>query len=130
MYFKIIAESISEIRNSIPSGILLVSAAKTRLPEEIRAAIKPGINIVGYNYVQEAERMYREIGLETGLHYVYLGNVTNHGNADTRCPGCGQILIERTNLGIIKNKIRDGNCQYCGRGIAGAGMSYDRNRKV
>ena len=64
----------------------------------------------------------REIGLETGLHYVYLGNVTNHGNADTKCPGCGQILIERTNFGIIKNKIQDGNCPNCGREIAGVGM--------
>jgi len=72
----------------------------------------------------------REIGLKTGLHYVYLGNVTNHGNADTKCPDCGQILIERTNFGIIKNNIRDGSCQYCGRGIAGEDMSYDRNLKV
>ena len=70
----------------------------------------------------------RVIGLKTGLHYVYLGNVTNHGNADTKCPDCGQILIERSNFGIIKNNIRDGSCQYCGRGIAGEGMSYDRNR--
>lgn len=31
----------------------------------------------------------RGIGLETGLHYVYLGNVINHGNTDTKCPGCG-----------------------------------------
>ena len=71
----------------------------------------------------------REIGLKTGLHYVYLGNVTNHGNADTRCPECGQILIERINFRTIENKIRNGYCQYCGRGIAGAGMSYDRNCK-
>jgi len=64
----------------------------------------------------------REIGLETGLHYVYLDNVTNHGNADTKCPDCGQILIERTNFGIIKNKIQDGHCPNCGREIAGVGL--------
>lgn len=64
----------------------------------------------------------REIGLETGLHYVYLGNITNHGNADTKCPDCGQILIERTNFGIIKSKIQESYCPNCGREIAGVGM--------
>ena len=64
----------------------------------------------------------REIGLKTGLNNVYLGNVTNNVTADTRCPGCGQILIERTNFGIIKNKIQDGHCPNCGREIAGVGM--------
>jgi pyruvate formate lyase activating enzyme len=72
----------------------------------------------------------REIGLKTGLHYVYSGNATNHGAADTRCPDCGQILIERTNFEILKNKIRNGYCPNCGKGIAGAGMSNDRNRIV
>jgi len=64
----------------------------------------------------------REIGLKTGLNNVYLGNVTNNVHADTRCPGCGQILIERTSFGIIKNKIQDGHCPNCGREIAGVGM--------
>jgi len=67
----------------------------------------------------------REIGLETGLHYVYLDNVTNHGNADTKCPGCGQILIERTNFGKIKNNIQDNRCPNCGMEIAGVSMSQD-----
>ena len=70
MYFKIIAESITEIRNSIPPGVLLVTAAKTRSPEEIRAAINAGINIIGYNYVQEAERMYQEIGNSVQWHMI------------------------------------------------------------
>jgi len=64
----------------------------------------------------------REIGLKTGLNNVYLGNVTNNVTADTRCPGCGQILIERTNFWIIKNKIQDGHCPNCGREIAGVGI--------
>jgi len=64
----------------------------------------------------------REIGLETGLHYVYLGNVKNHGNSDTRCPGCDQLLIERANMGIIKNIVQDGYCPNCGMEIAGTGM--------
>ena len=55
MYSRIIKESVTEIRNSLPSGVMLVAAAKTRSPKEVQAAIKSGINIVGYNYVQEAD---------------------------------------------------------------------------
>ena len=70
MYVKIISESINEIRNSIPPGVLLVAAAKTRSPEEIRAVINAGVNIIGYNYVQEAERMYQEIGKLVQWHMI------------------------------------------------------------
>jgi pyruvate formate lyase activating enzyme len=79
---------------------------------------------------QEVLIRAREIGLKTGLHYVYLGNLSNTENEDTRCPDCGQILIERRNFGILQNNIQDGHCPMCGREIAGEGMSYDRNRKV
>ena len=70
MCFKIIEESITEIRNSLPPGVLLVAAAKTRLPEEVRAAIHAGIKIVGYNYIQEAERMYQIIGNTVQWHMI------------------------------------------------------------
>lgn len=70
MCFKIIEESITEIRNSLPPGVLLVAAAKTRLPEEVRAAIHAGIKILGYNYIQEAERMYQIIGNTVQWHMI------------------------------------------------------------
>ncbi len=70
MYIKIIKESVTEISNSLPSGVLLVAAAKTRLPEEVQAAIQTGIKIVGYNYVQEAERMYQIIGNTVQWHMI------------------------------------------------------------
>ncbi len=63
-----------------------------------------------------------KIGLETGLHYVYLGNMINNVTEDTRCPGCGQILIERENFSIIRNRIQEGHCPNCGKKIAGIGM--------
>ncbi|MCK4345809.1 MAG: YggS family pyridoxal phosphate-dependent enzyme [Bacteroidales bacterium] len=70
MYFKIIKETVTEIRNSLSPGVLLVAAAKTRLPEEVQAAIHAGIKIVGYNYVQEAERMYQIIGNTVQWHMI------------------------------------------------------------
>ena len=51
MNSKIIEESVTEIRNSLPTEVLLVAAAKTRTPEEVQAAIDVGISIVGYNYL-------------------------------------------------------------------------------
>ena len=65
-----IEASVIEIRHSLPPGVLLVAAAKTRLPAEVRAAIHAGIKIVGYNYVQEAESMYQIIGNEVQWHMI------------------------------------------------------------
>lgn len=70
MHLNSIKESISEIRNSLPAGVLLVAAAKTRLPEEVQAAIDAGIKILGYNYVQEAERIYQIIGNKAQWHMI------------------------------------------------------------
>jgi pyridoxal phosphate enzyme (YggS family) len=56
-----IEKSVTEILNSLPPQVLLVAAAKTRTPEEVQAAIRAGIKIIGYNYVQEAERMQEAI---------------------------------------------------------------------
>jgi len=70
MYSRIIKESVTEIRNSLPPGVMLVAAAKTRSPEEVQAAIKAGINIVGYNYVQEADRVYQVIGNTVQWHMI------------------------------------------------------------
>ena len=65
-----IEASVIKIRHSLPPGVLLVAAAKTRLPSEVKAAIHAGIKIVGYNYVQEAESMYQIIGNEVQWHMI------------------------------------------------------------
>jgi hypothetical protein len=36
-------ENVTGILRKLPPGVLLVAAAKTRLPEEVKAAIKAGI---------------------------------------------------------------------------------------
>ena len=70
MHFNLINNSVSEIRNSLPTGVLLVAAAKTRSPEEVQAAIDAGIKILGYNYLQEAERIYQIIGNKVQWHMI------------------------------------------------------------
>lgn len=67
---NIIKKNITDIQHSLPSGVLLVAAAKTRLPDEVKTAINAGIKILGYNYVQEAERMYQIIGNTVQWHMI------------------------------------------------------------
>lgn len=66
-------------------------------------------------------RRAREIGLEAGLRYVYVGNVVNETN--TRCHKCGKMLIRRAGYRILANHIGpDGRCPECGTIVAGVGM--------
>jgi hypothetical protein len=63
-------ENVTEILRKLPPGVLLVAAAKTRSAEEAKAAIKAGIQIVGYNYVQEAERLRQTIDEPVKWHMI------------------------------------------------------------
>jgi pyruvate formate lyase activating enzyme len=70
----------------------------------------------------ETLHMAREIGIETGLHYVYEGNVPGRGNENTYCHQCGELLIERWGYSIVKNTIKDGHCPSCHSSVAGVGL--------
>lgn len=50
------------MRSSIPSHVELVVAAKTRSAHEISEVIDAGATVIGENYVQEASRVYEELG--------------------------------------------------------------------
>jgi pyruvate formate lyase activating enzyme len=63
----------------------------------------------------------REIGLEAGLKYIYVGNVPDDGGQDTICPGCGRVLIRRDGF-VTTNRVRNGRCPDCGASIAGIGV--------
>ncbi len=64
----------------------------------------------------------REIGLEAGLRYVYVGNV--QGEANTVCHVCGKTLIRRSGYWILENHVRaDGCCPDCGALVAGVGLA-------
>ncbi len=65
----------------------------------------------------------REIGMEEGLWFVYLGNLHGHPSENTYCPSCGELLIERRNTHILSYRIEGGRCPRCGRGIPIVGGS-------
>jgi pyruvate formate lyase activating enzyme len=61
----------------------------------------------------------REIAINEGLDYVYIGNVRSREGENTYCPGCKALLIERTGYLILQNRLKDGRCPDCGREIYG-----------
>jgi len=69
-YLSTIKKNVTGMQHSLPSGVLLVAAAKTRLPDEIKEAIHAGIKAIGYNYVQEAERMRQAIENTVQWHMI------------------------------------------------------------
>jgi len=65
-----IREKVKEILTELPHGVKLVGAGKTRTPEEIQEAIEAGLEIVGENYVQEAEKAFDVIGARAKWHMI------------------------------------------------------------
>lgn len=61
----------------------------------------------------------RKVGKEAGLRFVYSGNVWGDEGEHTRCPACGQVIIERYGFSVRRNHMRDGACHACGEGIEG-----------
>lgn len=59
-----------QLLNELPPDVKLVAAAKTRKPQEILEAIEAGVNIIGENYVQEAERAFQVIGNKAEWHFI------------------------------------------------------------
>ncbi len=60
----------------------------------------------------------REIALEAGLHFVYEGNIFTD-SANTYCPQCKALLIERSWHSVLVNRLKEGNCPKCGLAIPG-----------
>lgn len=63
-----------------------------------------------------------DIGREAGLRYVYVGNVPGNQAESTFCPGCGEILIERSGYSILQNAIKESLCPNCKFQISGVGL--------
>lgn len=56
----------------------------------------------------------RDWGIETGLDFVYIGNVPGHEAENTCCPDCQNIVIERSGYHTVIRNLKNGACQKCG----------------
>ena len=61
----------------------------------------------------------REIAMDIGLNYVYIGNVAGDPGENTYCPKCGELLISRVRYFIRQNNMVNGACSRCGEKIPG-----------
>jgi len=71
---------------------------------------------------EESLSKAREIGIRTGLRYVYEGNIPGKGKEDTSCYWCGDLLVKRYGYRILDNKILHGKCPVCNMMIDGVGL--------
>ncbi len=65
-----ISDNVKKILAELPEGVQLEAAAKTRTASEIKEAIEAGVKIIGENYLQEAEKVFPEIGRIVRWHYI------------------------------------------------------------
>ncbi|MGB7062134.1 MAG: AmmeMemoRadiSam system radical SAM enzyme, partial [Candidatus Zixiibacteriota bacterium] len=61
----------------------------------------------------------RNIAIEEGMNFVYVGNVPGHQGEHTYCPDCKQVVIERVGYRIIGMNLKDGKCGFCQKAIPG-----------
>jgi pyruvate formate lyase activating enzyme len=59
----------------------------------------------------------RQIARQSGLRFVYEGNVMSYEENNTYCYACGRLLIERSGFAILSNRINGDKC-VCGAKIA------------
>ncbi|HYV38684.1 MAG TPA: AmmeMemoRadiSam system protein B, partial [Gemmataceae bacterium] len=63
-----------------------------------------------------------EVGKKEGLRYVYAGNLPGGvgDTENTRCPGCGKVVIERYGYLVRSYRLTpDGRCQSCNTALPG-----------
>lgn len=65
-----ISETVKRFLESIPPDVSVVAAAKGRTQAEVEAVIKAGINHIGHNYVQQAQKMIPTLREKATWHMI------------------------------------------------------------
>ncbi|MDJ0912250.1 MAG: AmmeMemoRadiSam system radical SAM enzyme [Desulfobacterales bacterium] len=61
----------------------------------------------------------RELALQEGIRYVYVGNVPTHEGNNTYCHACGKLLVERMGYYIPTYNMDGNHCKFCRQRIPG-----------
>lgn len=65
-----ITRNVQKTIAELPDTVTLVAAGKTRTPAQLQAAIAGGVNIIGHNYIQEAEASIEALGRTVRWHFI------------------------------------------------------------
>jgi len=63
--------------------------------------------------------MARKIAFETGMNYVYIGNIPGTDFENTLCPSCKKIVVERKGFRVLEQHLKGNTCAFCGTIVAG-----------
>ena len=61
----------------------------------------------------------RDIAINLGINFCYVGNIHHDEGQTTYCPNCGSKLIERDWHSVLTNNIKNGMCKKCKTTIPG-----------
>ncbi len=61
----------------------------------------------------------RELAIEEGLRFVYVGNVPGDPGNNTYCPGCGRAVLVREGFAVREYHLNGDRCEYCGTRLPG-----------
>ncbi len=61
----------------------------------------------------------RDIAIQTGINFCYVGNIHHDEGQTTYCPNCSTKLIERDWHSVLSYNLKDGNCKKCETRIPG-----------
>ena len=75
-----ITRRVRDLLASLPPGVLLVAAAKSRSAEAVREAAEAGVTDIGHNYIQEAEAMREALGeaLACRVRWRFIGHLQHN----------------------------------------------------
>jgi pyruvate formate lyase activating enzyme len=59
------------------------------------------------------------LGRSAGLRYVYVERAQGPAARATRCPGCGETVVERDIWATSAVRLTNGACPGCGRVLEG-----------
>ncbi len=62
---------------------------------------------------------FRELAMQEGIRYVFLGNVPGHEGNNTFCHNCKKLLIERQGYYIPTYNLIGNKCKFCNTVIPG-----------
>jgi len=55
-----------------------------------------------------------EIGKQSGLKFIYIGNVPGHNGENTTCYQCGRLTVERQGYSTKVLGLKGSKCKFCG----------------
>ena len=115
----LVIPSVNDSREEISNLVNWMAKMDTRLPLHL-SRYMPGYRFTLPPTPVETLEELRDLAKER-LEYVYLGNVPGHQAANTYCPACSSLLIERGGFRALVKGISQGKCISCNQDIAVVG---------